>query len=77
MFQGITIMPVVVQSLHLVHELQTLTLVIVSCCKFDGDGVLIALQLDATTLVEGLCQGNIAIIGMTYLNFLFTNKQLG
>ena len=39
--QSITIAPVFILAFHPVHELQTLTLVIVSCSKFNRKGVLL------------------------------------
>ena len=77
MQQGITVAPVVVKSFHPVHELQAFSLVIVTCGKLDGNVVLAIGQFNLVTLVEGLGQYDTAIVFMSCLNFLFTNKQLG
>ena len=50
---GIAVTPVVVATLHPVHKLQSLTLVVVAGSKLDGEGVLAVLQFYLAALVEG------------------------
>ena len=53
-YQGITVAPVFVLAFHPVHELQALTLVVVTSAKLDGERVLVVAEVDLVGLVHGL-----------------------
>ena len=52
--QRITVAPVFVLTFHPIHELQALTLIVVTCCKLDGEGVLVVGEFNLISLVHGL-----------------------
>ena len=76
MGQSVTITPVLIFAFHPVHKLQTLTLVIVTCRKLDGEGVLVMFQLQAIGLVECLCQYHAILILVASQDFLLADKEL-
>ena len=77
MGEGISVFPVIVETFHPVHELQTLTLVVVTCSKLDGKRVLVVVQFQFRGLIEGLRQKNITIVFMSCEHFFLSQEQLG
>ena len=76
MLHGIAVAPGLVQSLHHIHELQALTLVVVASSKLDGKCVLVAIQFNSATFVQRLLQRHIAVVGVSSEYLLFTNEEL-
>ena len=74
--QGVAIAPVVVKSLHPVHELQALALVVVAGGKLDGDGALAVVELYLVAFVECLGQDDVAVVVDAGEYLLFADKQL-
>ena len=52
MQQCITVAPVVLQSFHPVHKLQSFALVVVTSSKLDGQRVLVVTKLYLTDFVQ-------------------------
>ena len=75
--QCVTIAPVVILALHPVHELETLALVVVSCCELDGEGVLALSQFEPVGLVECLGEHHTALILVPRDDLLLSDVQLG
>ena len=75
--QGVTIAPILITTLHPVHKLQALTLVIVTSSKLDGECVLTMTQVNAACLVQSLIQYYISVILMSCQHLFLANKQLG
>ena len=76
MCQRITILPVIVEPFHPIHELQAFALVVVTCSELDGDVVLVVRQFNTVALVQCLRERYTTIIGMTGQNLLLANEQL-
>src|SRR5574344_742804 len=77
MFQGIAIMPTVIESFHPIDKLQTCALIIVACCEFDSESILAILQFYLITFVESLVERDTPLIFMPCFHLLFSDKQLG
>ena len=54
MAEGIARFPIVIESLHPIHKLQTFALVVVARSKLDAERVLVVGEHDALALVERL-----------------------
>ena len=52
MQQCITVAPVILQSFHPVHKLQSFTLVVVTSGKLDGQRVLVVAKLNLADFVQ-------------------------
>ena len=75
--EGITVAPVFVLTFHPIHELQTLALVVVSCCELDGEGVLVVSQLQIVRLVESLRQYYTLVVHVARHDLFLSDVELG
>ena len=74
MGESITILPVIIEAFHPIHELKTLTLVIVSCTKLHGKGTLVVAKFYPVCFVKSLIEQNFALIGMSHKNLFFSDE---
>ena len=74
--QRVGIAPLLVESLHPIHKLESLALVVVACREFYRECVLTAGQFYLVALVEGLRQRHHSVVSMSCLYLRLTDKQL-
>ena len=54
--ESITVLPVIIQAFHPVHELQAFALVVIAGTKLHGEGRLVIVELYLVCLVHGLVE---------------------